>query len=242
METIPYRNSKLLLKTIPKDTLLFRLVLNSTDDLRGVRLEDGTRCLTPNYNVYFYPDPFTGKLTVGQFKDIKKALTEIKVYILTKDVKVLDLINDPKYSRSTKNSKTMFIKRCSTVKKGCLPRSQNSYDACLSKTIIEKYPDVVGMLALTVGDSAKLRKTMKQSKGVKYIRLKKDGRGISGVPEIVLHPLVKRPSKEMIIQETDNLENNYKLLLTIPLQDDLLLQFMKDHAEYDSATGFYKYY
>jgi hypothetical protein len=241
METIPYRNTKLLVKTIPKNTLLFRLVKRPEDDLRGVLLEDGTRCLTPNYNVYFYPDPFTGKLALQKWDDLKE-IPEMQVYLLNRDVKVLDLVNDPKYSRSTKNSKVMFVKRCSTVKQGCLTRKPTHYDPCVSKTIIEKFPDIVGLYVISAGDSRALKRTIKNSKYQRYIHFQKDSRNFTGVPEIILHPLVKRPSKDVITQETDKLENNYKLLESVPLQDDMLLRFMKQHAMYDSAIGFYKYH
>ena len=238
METIPYRNTKLLVKTIPKNTLLFRLVKRPEDDLRGVLLEDGTRCLTPNYNVYFHPDPFTGKLALQKWEE----MTEIRVYILNRDVKVLDLIHHPRYSRSTKNSKVMFIKRCSTVKQGCLPRKQNNYDACVSKTMIEKFPYIVGLYSISAGDSRVLKRTIKNSKYKSYIRFQKDARNFTGVPEISLHPLVERPSKDVIVRDGDILENNFRLLKSIPLKGENIVTFMKQHAMYDSSSGFYKYH
>ena len=62
MEEIPYRNTKLLVKTIPKGTVLFRLVSKkNNDELRGIPLSDGTRCISPNHNIFFYPNPFLAK-------------------------------------------------------------------------------------------------------------------------------------------------------------------------------------
>jgi len=166
-------------------------------------------------------------------------MSEMQVYLLNRDVKVLDLIRHPRYSRSTKNSKVMFIKRCSTVKQGCLPRKQNHFDACVSKTMIEKFPDIVGLYVISAGDSRSLKRTIKNSKYQSYIHFQKDARNFTGVPEIILHPLVKRPSKNVIVRDGDTLENNYKLLKSIPLKGDELLTFMKQHSVY--KDGFYTY-
>ena len=57
MEEIPYRNTKILIQTIPKGTLIFRAAEAVENDLRGVPLGDGTRCIIPNFNVFFYPNP-----------------------------------------------------------------------------------------------------------------------------------------------------------------------------------------
>ena len=62
METIPYRRSKLLVKTIPKGTLLFRILKNQKNDMRGVPIENDQRCLTPNFNVYFYPSELSNSM------------------------------------------------------------------------------------------------------------------------------------------------------------------------------------
>ncbi|NDB83017.1 MAG: hypothetical protein EB127_09810, partial [Alphaproteobacteria bacterium] len=97
MEEIPYRNTKLLLQTIPKGTLLFRLVKRPLDDTRGVPLDDGTRCIIPNYNVFFYPNPFVVKLTIGKWIKNEDVGHYIYVYTLTNDIKVLKLIKPSKY-------------------------------------------------------------------------------------------------------------------------------------------------
>jgi len=137
---IPYRNSKLLVKTIPRGTLLFRLTKSPLNDTRGVPHE-GTRCITPNFNVFFYPNPFIADITLKPW--LSDFDNKVYVYILDNDVKVLHLLKPSKNSRASKSKKSNFIKRCSSVPKGCMPKLGSEYDPCLSDTMIKKYPDVV---------------------------------------------------------------------------------------------------
>jgi hypothetical protein len=244
MEEIPYRNTKLLLQTIPKGTLLFRLVKRPLDDTRGVLLDDGSRCIIPNYNVFFYPNPFVVKLTLGKWLKNEDLGQYIYVYTLTRDIKILKLVKPSKYSRGHKGTKKNFIKTCSSVPKGCMPRSLSSYDPCLSDTMISKYPDVVGIMGIPAADARELKKSIKKtSKRVKnFFKLTEDSLGIRGIPELVLHPLVKRPSQQIIVKDTDVLENNYKLLTKIDVNNEAkLLKFMDEHAIYNSETFYYTY-
>lgn len=243
METVLYRRSKLLVKTIPKGTLLFRLVKNSEDDLRGVKLEDGKRCITPNYNVFFHPNPFIGYLMYhDEFKEMGDI---IHIYILIHDVKVLLLVNPSQYNRlDYKRKKRIFMKPCSTVKKGCLPKEGKPYDTCLSKSIIENHPEIVGSLAISAGDQKYYRKALKRGINHKTLRTfknAKDSFGVVGVPELSLHPLTKRPSKDMILNENDKVQNNYRLLKKLKYNEKDLQSFMQKHAEYDPDTYFYTY-
>ena len=143
MDSIPYRKSKILIKTIPKGTLLFRLTGYPKNDLRGVPKKDGTRCILSNHNVFFYPNPFVGNIALYKFKDTD--LEHLAVFVLKNDIKVIWLLNPSKYSRVSKNTKRNFLKRCSTVRQGCLDRKIISrglhakYNPCLSDTIIKKY-------------------------------------------------------------------------------------------------------
>jgi len=244
MEEVTYRNSKLQVKTIPKGTLLFRLTKNVRNDLRGVELDDGTRCVTPNFNVFFYPDPFTAGLS---FTKLTKETDMMAVFILKKDVKVLWLLNPSKYTRNTKNTRRRFVTRCNRVKQGCMPRPLKGYDPCLSKTMIEKYPDIVGMVAVAYTDSERLKENLRDNpnktrKIRKYLHFAEDSRKADGVPEIVLHPFVKRPSKDVIVHKGDELEINYKLLTILKLNDyPRLIKFMDQHAVYDPDTFYYTY-
>jgi hypothetical protein len=240
METIPYRNTKLEIKTIPKDTLLFRMVQNPTDDLRGMSIGDGKRCLTPNYNVFFYPNPFAGPFAFEKYPEYKNMT--MYIYKLKNDVKVLWLLNPSKYSRRDKNRKRIFIKSCQTVKKGCLPRTGSAFDPCLSDTMIKKYPDVVGIMSIAWEDNYyinnKLRKTQKLKK---YFKNANDSRGRPGIPELILHPLKQRPQKDLITVDSDPLEQNYEKIGKYPQNDSALRQFMDKHAEYNPNSYFFTY-
>ena len=240
METVPYRRSKLLVKTIPKGTLLFRLVKNSEDDVRGVKIGDDKRCITPNYNVFFYPNPFMGRVTLEKWlRDYK----DMYVYILEKDVKVLNLLQPSKYSRNQKTKRRTFLKRCVDVPKGCLPRKQPAYDPCFSESMIKNHPDVVGIIGIDGADAYRLqrklgRKTIKNN--LKYIQFATDSDGNTGPPELVLHPLTKRPDKDVIVSPSDKLENNYKLFKKFKVDDERgLRNFMDKHAVYNPETYYY---
>lgn len=238
---VPYRRSKLLVKIIPKGTLLFRFTKTPENDLRGVPVDDKTRCVAPNFNVFFHPNPFIG---YHMYRDYRGDLgTTVYIYILTHDIKVLSLVNPSKYSRMTRKTKRTFIKECSEVPRGCMPKSGNSYDPCFSQTMIKKYPDIVGMLALSPGDTKLFRKALKRgipSRTQKMFHKAQDSFGIHEVPELILHPLAKRPASDMKIHDQDKLENNYRLLKKMEYSEDDLHAFMKN-AKYNPDTYFFDY-
>lgn len=244
METIPYRRSKLDVITIPKGTLLFRLLKDQENDMRGVPIEDGMRCLTPNFNVFFYPNPFAAQLAFEKYL-VKDYDPYIYIYILNKDIKVISLINPSKYSRTHKSVKGIFIKRCSTVKKGCLPRKQNNYDACFSDTIIKKFPEIVGTIGLSAKDVKSMKQTLVKPKNVtlrRFFNYAEDVLGTVGVPELTIHPLVLRPAKDVITKEGDVLETNYRLLKKFDRRDQKsIINFMDNKTVYNPETFYYKY-
>jgi hypothetical protein len=82
-------NNKLreLTFTIPKNTLLFRVVDNYKTDLFGVNL-DNKSCIPFNYNIFFYFDPYTIDFIPQWYKNTKK----IEVYATNEDI--LNLVYD----------------------------------------------------------------------------------------------------------------------------------------------------
>lgn len=242
-ESIPYRNSKLLIKTIPKGTLLFRYTKTPTNDTSGVPISETERCITPNFNVYFHPTPFVG------YYMYKEKYTEImgdtvSIYILKNDIKVLLLIKPSQYTRLDRIKKRNFLKPCSTVRKGCMPTKGKSYDTCVSDTIIQKHPEIVGYLGISVGDNKLLREAISRGiprKTMKHIKRVKDASKHDGIPELSLHPLTRRPSKDILVHEKDKLETNYKLLKSMKYNEEKLHKFMDEHAKFDSETNFYTY-
>ncbi len=247
MESISYRNSKILVKTIPKGSLLFRLTNSPKNDLRGVPKKDGTRCILSNHNVFFFPNPFVGNLALHKFKDTD--LEHIAIYVLKNDVKVIWLLNPSKYSRVSKNTKRNFLKRCSTVRQGCVDRKKPTglhanYNPCLSDTIIKKYPDVVGMISNAVGDNKRILESYPNldKKKKQYFNFATDAIGVTSIPELILHPLKTRPSKDLIVEKGDKLEVNYKLIAEYDVsQQDKILKFMEKHTEYNPETYFFNY-
>ena len=137
----------------------------------------------------------------------------------------------------------MFIKRCSTVKKGCLPKAGNDYDPCVSDTIIKKYPDVVGMITISVGDTREMKKSLKKTRRLhKYFKFASDSRGLNGIPELILHPLKKRPIEDLIIKDSDVLENNYEEIAKFDRFNYQTLEtFMEKHTVYNPETFFFNY-
>lgn len=245
METIPYRNTKLHLLKIPKETLLFRLVKNPEDDVRGIPTgKDDERCIMPNHNVYFHPNPFMGKLSLIVDSKLEQ---EVKVYKTTRDLKIILLIHPSKYTRSDRTKKRFFLKSCANTPKGCLPRLQTEYNNCFSDSVIEKHPDIVGHMSISFTDTGRLDKALTRNKTLrknikKYVHNASDSRGIEGPPEMILHPLSKRPQKPLIVKPNDKLENNYKLIKTFKTDNWVpVYEFMRKHAVYDPNTYYFTY-
>lgn len=243
-DVIFYRRTPIMVKTIPKGTLLFRLTKSVKDDTRGYPKKDGTRCILSNHNVFFYPNPFVGKLALSEFIKAKEYPT-ISVYILKNDVKVIWLLKPSKFSRTEKNKKGSFLKRCSTIRKGCVDKahlqgSHASYNPCFSDGIIKKYPDVVGIISISSGDMRRLKEKLKsKTLDKKFFHFAEDSNENSSIPELILHPLKKRPSKDLIVHPGDSLETNYKLLTQI--DESQLSKFMNRHAVYNPETYFFTY-
>ena len=243
MDSVPYRNTKLLVKTIPKGTLLFRLLKDPENDTRGVPLEDGTRCIAPHFKVFFYSNPFASEFTFKKYLDFFDK--NVYIYILTRDIQVFNLINPSQYTRRDKTRKRFFIKRCSTAKQGCLPKKLNPYDACFSDTIIKKYPNIVGYTANAYNDSVAMKRELNKpenSKYRKYFHFANDASNLKAIPELALYPLAEMSPKNIIVNPDDELENNYKLLKTFNRNDKKsVMSFMDNHTKYDPETFYYVY-
>ena len=248
MDSISYRRTKLLVKTIPKGTLLFRLVKKvNGDETRGIRIGEDERCIIPNHNVFFFPNPFAPKVGLNTWsKDSNIMLT----FVLERDVKVLWLLTPSKHSRITKNTKRNFIKRCESSKSKCLPDKPAgmlaAYNPCLSDTMIKKYPDVVGIINIAIGDAVRFKEGVKRlsRKKSKFFHFASaEAPDFPSIPELILHPLASRPQKELIVRPDDKLDNNYSLVKRFDLRrdDSKIIEFMERHAVYNPSTFFYEY-
>jgi len=244
MDSVPYRNTKLLVKTIPKGTLLFRITKDPENDLRGVPVNETTRCITPQFKVFFYPNPFAAELTFEKYleQDYDKNLY---IYILTKPIKVFYLLNPSPHTRRDKTRKRFFIKRCSTAKRGCMPKPLNDYDACFSDTIIKKYPSVVGYIGNVWSDSVSMKKNLfkpENAKYRKYFQFAEDATNVRSVPELAIHPLAERPTKDLLVEENTPLDNSYKMFKKFNRNDKKsIMTFMDKHSKFDPETFYYTY-
>jgi hypothetical protein len=245
METIPYRNTKVVIKTIPKGTLLFRrLKKNQENDIRGILTEEGKRCQTSNFNVFFYPNPFASTFRATGL-NVWIYDKYVYVYILNKDIKVISLVKPSKYSRSDRTRKRLFIKQCSTVKNGCLPKQRNTFDACLIKNILKKYPEIVGTMAVSKTDSLAIQKSLEKpefSNIKKFFKNAQDAAETIGVPELAISPFVSQPQKDILAEDVDPPETNYRLLTKLNFRDRKeIVQFMNTKTKYNPDTFFYQY-
>ena len=242
MERIRYKNRPLVIKTIPKGTLLFRLTKNPENDVRGVPLEDGTRCIIPNFNVFFYPNPFAAELAFHEY--LSEFDENVYIYILEKDVKVLFLLKPSTFHRGDRTRKNGFMTKCSSIEKGCMTRKLSAYDICLEEDFIAKYPHIVGIMSNPVGDFKKMKVQLKKPENKhleKYFHYGEDNLGITALPELSLNPLAERPIENIIVNKKDKLNLNYKLFKKFKRGDPKIETFMDKHTEFNETTFYYEY-
>jgi hypothetical protein len=234
---IKYRNKEIPILTLKKGTLLFRYSKNNLTDLRGVPIDSEHTCLNSNYNVFFHPNPFVGKYMLRQFKNVEK----INIYKTLADLKIIMLIKPSPFTRGHRKSKRNFIKNCSDTRKGCFDRKYKASDPCLSDTIIEKYPDITGMIGFAKTDARMLDRFIKNisPSNMKYMHFVEDINGVKSIPEIILYPLKTRNPKDIIINNSEKLDNAYELISEFPYDVVKLREFM-NKAKYNPETYCYE--
>jgi hypothetical protein len=245
METIPYRNTKVLLKILPKGSLLFRrLKKDQLNDLRGLLTEDRKRCHIENFNVFFYPNPFATTMRAMGL-NIHGYDKYVYVYMLTKDVKLISLIKPSKYGRYDRTRKRIFIKPCATIKKGCLTKPRRNCDVCISKSIIKKHPDIVGNMAISKTDGEAINKSLlrKDNENIRrFFHTTEDAAGTVAIPEISMSPFVTQPQEEILAEDEPLPETNFKLLTKLYVGDrDHIIRFMDKKTKYNPETFLYEY-
>jgi hypothetical protein len=240
MEVVTYKKHKVYLDTIPKGTLLFRVTATPKDDFIGVDVGNET-CIPPQYNVFFYLDPFVSIILEKWFVGIEN----IEVYELEADVKVVLLLKPSPHSRGdakTKSRKT-FMVPCNKTRKACL--KGRTYDPCFEEDFLKKFPNVVGYIGLSRKDSSILQTKLKTSLKdvIDYIPVAEDSRGVEGPPELVLYPLQKRSLDDILVDDPKEWKAtedfNYKHVTSIPRTKQELIKFIDNHTSRDPNTGYY---
>lgn len=234
---IKYRNQEIPLLTLKKGTVLFRFSKNPESDLRGVAIDSEHTCLNSNYNVFFHPNPFVGKYMLPQYRDSKT----IHVYKTLADLNLIMLINPSKYTRGHRNTERSFIKNCSKTRKGCFDRKLKGTDPCLSDTIIKKYPHVTGMIGFAKVDAKRLKENLPNISEslLKHMHFVEDSTGVKSIPELILYPLKKRNPKDIILNNSDELDSAYELLKEFPYNKKQLSEFMNE-LTYNPETYCYE--
>jgi hypothetical protein len=195
--------------TIPKGTVLFRKSKDLNSDYCGCRNKENPANydVPTDLNVFFYFYPYYSDIIDATDNQMTN-----KMFILTQDIKLLNLTYPSSINRRDRHNTTynnIFV-------------SCRTHDPCFTDIFKKKHPDILGFLAIAENDAndhVKIYynqdKTNKKTDKYPsfYSVLWEDSR-IKGSPEIILYPFQKRFLKEIhhSIEECKTIGNNYKLL------------------------------
>ena len=220
---------KLSIITIPKGTVLFRKSKDLNSDYCGSRNNEENPAnynVPTDLNVFFYFYPYYGDTV-----DVAQGTN--KMFILTQDIKLLNLTYPSSINRKDRNNyyyNDIFV-------------SCRSHDPCFTDDFKKKHPDILGFLAIAENDAEEhVRIYYNQDKKNKdktnypsfYSVLWEDNR-IKGSPEIILYPFQERFLKEIhhSIDECKKIPNNYELLAESTEENSIVSQL----NEYLSPKG-----
>jgi len=228
-----YGNTNVPLITIPKGTLLFRCVADRNADYEGVN-----NCFSPQYNVFFYFNPFV----VDGIPEWYDKIETITIYVASQDIIVASLISPSKFTRKTRLKKKQFMIPCNKTRKSCLVG--RNYDPCFRETFLEKHPEILGWIALGKNDVTAFKDSVKQGiverKRLQYVKYVTDDRKIKGPPELSIYPLKERNEKDVVPPKDKSLFN-YQYITTLKRKGDDLINFMKEHAVAVPGKWYYSY-
>ena len=232
---VQFKRQKVNIITIPKNTLLFRVVDDYKSDFRGVNV-DGSYCIPPQYNVFFYFDPFTG----GMSKHWQN-IDDVQVYKTTAPLKIISMISPSNISRGSRTAKGKVIKSCNKTRKSCL--ASKDYDPCFDEEFLEKNPSIIGSIGLGRSDTLKTNQEIENgllTPFKEYIHTVKDNRGIKGPPELILYPFRKRSSQEVKNASISDEDYNYERIKSLPRDGKILINFLENHAERVKGKWYYR--
>lgn len=241
--------------TIPAGTILFRGIRIPEDplafytDYLGTPLPDGTLCLKPTHNVFFYAHPL---VSFGVHR-VGKTYDAMQVVVLVKDVNVICLMQPSALVRGSPKGfpASAPIQRCSEFKESCTDLSAQevdalSYDNCLLPSY-QRTSGTRGWMAIANMDSieptvkeANFEGTMgpylkgleKRFPGVGSLlaastymdatRAEKGKVPRNGFPEVVLYPYATAPSDANLYQQCTTERMAMTLLAKHAKNDNLL--------------------
>jgi hypothetical protein len=212
---------------IPKGTILFRGIVFENKknfhlifkDLIGVK--DETRYkISPTTNVFFYPVPYVS--------DVVDMFNVHIMYVTQYDLELIMLVSPSTLQRGNKNildPKLSPIATCSHISEyDKCGYTMSKDDPCLTDIIINRFPQIDGFIGLAAQDIALINKKYKNiiKKFKSYDMAKHiipsiitNSRALSGIPEIVLHPLRFRYNEcHYILRQFRNSENIVKYCIT----------------------------
>jgi hypothetical protein len=232
-----FGKKKVKVITIPKDTLLFRVVADYKRDFQGVNI-DGSYCIPVQYNVFFYFNPFA----VDALPEFYEKHKEIQVYKTTAPLKIISLISPSDLSRGNRMTKGKVIKSCNQTRKSCKPGRES--DACFDDDFLQKNPSIVGWIGIGRSDSIQINKEIEtgELQNVKeFIHLVKDKRNIKGPPELALYPLKSRQADDVKNIDIASSEYNYERIKSLPRNHEVLIDFLNNNATRVKGKWYYTY-
>lgn len=248
--------------TLPKGTLLYRGVKTLDtlyQDLYGVQKDTKSYCLPPEYNVFFYPFPFADAAVADM------SYTHLLAYVTMQDIKLASFVSPSPMIRGDRNQGLGPITSCYNISAHGCELSGRDYDPCFKPEFRAAHPDVSGMIAIADMDRKTFLGTVRNYKEPtplrdylnQYVSAYTDATGKPGVPELILHPFVVRPTEDMLTPSSQTLTGwygahedkaSYRLWHTVKRTDSDILQFLEQitgkglngsRVKLDTRTGFY---
>jgi hypothetical protein len=191
-----FEGKKSTILTIPKGTVLFRVVKNPDnhlfDFLGKYDKETDTYTLSPDQNTFFYFYPYVFDTNKYLPLEIPEGKTpKMITYITTKDVNVLILVKPSEYTKS-KRSRANSIISCKDILT-CDGEAGMKEDLCFNPRFKEQNPDVIGKINLKYGDNLDLKKAIESGDFddfQKFIAFFRDADFDSGIFELSLYPRI----------------------------------------------------
>jgi len=247
-------NTDIPVIVIPKNTLLFRVVLDQITDFVGVKI-DGTKyqnetfptekyAIYPQQNVFFYFSPYIVDLIPKWFSEFNK----LYVYVTTHDLINVSLISSHKYTRRIKYSKNDFMTGCDKIENEILPTGRY-YDPCFTNKFLSEHSNVNGWISTAISDAEETLKNYNknQDKYKKYTKFVENKVNTIGPPEIALYPLKERINTNIIIdaEKADDFINtneyNYQLIKTFDRDYNTIQSWMNEHAIVNNNKFYFSY-